>query len=900
VCYCPGNTLDGKNEAPTMDQTQSFPVATSSAWYLDLYARYLNDPASVPADWRIEFERMRAADGLAGPAGAPPDHLLARLLDVWRTHGHLAAHLDPLTEMGPELPAEIAAAVAGTRRHADTPVSDPWQDGTTTLGAAQARLGEIYAGPSAAEAQHLEDAEERAWLHAAFERTDDPPDADEAARLLGAIALADEFEGLFRTRYPTKKRFGIEGADALIVLLRELLRSAARDGCREVIVGGMHRGRLCMMATVFGKDLTELVAEIIGHDVSQGSPGFTGDVPYHNGSRAGVEVGGRMLDVTVMPHPSHLSVVAPVAIGAARARREFGQRSDVLSLGLHTDAAFAGQGVIGEMLQIGGLAGYSVSGTIHVVVNNQIGFTTLPGEARRTRHPTDIGKGHGIPILHLNGDHPFEVARIARIAARWRSRFAREILINFVCYRRNGHNELDEPRFTQPEIWRRVDAKQPLRESFSRTVAALHPRAIAAADAAAVRFRQDLEDAFTAAPGLKPNHPGGVQSGWAGTGGAADRATGMPIERLREIGLSASQLRPGLAAHRKVTEFYAARRAAIEAGEGLNMATAEYLAFASLLTEGHSVRLTGQDSVRGTFAQRHLAVHDMDGDGHVLPIRVLETDKARFTAINSPLIEYATLAFEYGHSLADPATLVMWEAQFGDFLNGAQTVVDQYITAASARWGLRSGLVIALPHGQEGQGPDHSSARIERILLMCAGGNIRVANPSTPANLFHLLRRQIAGAARKPLFLIAPKSLLRRKSCRSPLSDFAEGTAFRPLIVETPEKPRRLVLCSGKIAHDLRDRLDRDARTDVALVRVEELYPFPADAIGELIERLAPAEIVWCQEEPENQGAWHRVAPEMAGMAIRYAGRPAMSATAGGFPDRHAAEQDAIIEDAIG
>lgn len=887
------------------------PVGGDNAYFLDLYARYRRDPASVPADWALHFETTFHEPR----ADAPAARYLGRLLlDAYRTHGHMEADLDPLglsprgtVRQLDELRAEARGAEA-----AETEVTFAGHSRRVTLGALLHDLPQIYAGRAALEASHLADDAGRDFLHAAMETAfTAAPDPEALGRALGSIARADAFEAFCRIKFPTKKRFGSEGGEAATALLCELLAAAA-DDVDEVVMGGMHRGRLALLATVLGKPLPALFSELKGRDLTGGDAAFTGDVPYHLGYTGELVHAGRAMRVRLLPHPSHLAVVGPVTLGHARAVQAASgsDPSRTLCVVLHTDAAFAGQGVNGEVMQLGGLAGYSVGGTVHVVVNNQIGFTTLPSEGRSSRYCTDAGKAAGVPVLHVNADDPLAVVRVAGIAAAWRRRFARDILIDFVCYRRHGHNELDEPRFTQPAAWARIERHPTVRESFGAVVRAMAPDVAARAEAQAAGFLDEMAAGYAASGAFRGNGRFDQGTAWEAIAAAGEDdvlqsevATGVPLDELRRIGARTCDLPAGFAPHWKVGRFYAARAACFAGDEPLNFATAEALAFASLLGEGIPIRLSGQDAVRGTFTQRHLALH-AEAEGSLVPLAAAATNGARMEAINSPLSENAVLGFEYGYSLADPMRLVVWEAQFGDFLNCAQAMVDQYVASAEAKWGVRSSLVLLLPHGLEGQGPDHSSARIERILQLCAGANVVVANPSTPANLFHLLRRQVRAPWRKPLFVIAPKSLLRAKAAASPLAEMGPGTAFRPLLGDPAAAGaavRRIVLCSGKVAYELAEARAAAGRTgDVAIVRVEQLYPFPRAALAELVARHPRADLVWCQEEPENQGAWHHVRRALQALApLGYAGRPALPVAAAGAVERHEAEQRALLACAL-
>lgn len=886
----------------------SLPISGDNSFFLALYARYLQDPESVPSDWRLHFETQDLDD--KRPTIASPWSGEALCL-AYRTFGYRQADLDPLGLICPLSSPEIADA----RKAAQGILKLTIAGQATSLSATDAEvlLNRLYCGTAAIEADQVVDRGDRDWLYETFERERLAVLGDDQLTMaLEAVLLADEFESAVKIRFPTKKRFGSEGSESSAVILRQILRMAAAGDFREVVIGGMHRGRLATLATVAGKSLPALVAEMKGLDTTGGGQHFTGDVPYHNGLAATVDTGKGAIDIRILPHPSHLTVVAAVALGAARARRELrmrdGEADAVLPLLMHTDAAFAGQGLVSELLQLGGLKGYTAGGTIHLVVNNQIGFTTLPEEGRSTPWPTDIGKAYGIPVFHVNGDDPIAAASVARIAFLWRKRTGRDAIIDLVCYRRNGHNELDEPRFTQPRMWAAIDSHPALKTSFSERVKELSLAAFDSAEARREKFAADLVDAFKTYQQPPSNiaaqetivFPQQRATGLAGN----DLQTGLALATLRDLGRAVTAIPDSFDPAPKVRIFNQTRFDNIENGGPIDIATAEALAFASLLAEGISVRLSGQDSVRGTFTQRHLAVHHRETGEVFMALEKIAKGAARFDAINSPLIEYGVLGFEYGMSLADPDRLIMWEAQFGDFLNGAQIAVDQYITTAEAKWQMQSSLVIALPHGLEGQGPDHSSARIERILQSCLGDNIIVANPSTPANLFHLLRRQQKNTHRRPLFFIAPKSLLRHKSCVSPLTDFGPGTGFAPVLVTQPSDPcQRVILCSGKICYLLEEERTKRALSDIAIIRIEQLYPLPLDTLRDVIDQFSGADLVWCQEEPRNQGAYSYLREHFweafPGRDLRYAGRPPMAAAAGGSIDRHEDEQAVIIASAF-
>lgn len=895
----------------------SITLGGDNSFFMELYSRYRRDRNSVPIDWVVYFETL----GMSEEQGAVQDsasYIAASLLGSYRRYGHLEAQLDPLhgsvhrepilermrQQAHEHADAEVELTIAGSKRH-------------MRIGDAARTLQLIYAGHVGLEVEQLGREEDVNWWYTQFERIfSEAPDASTVRCSLESVVLADEFESFMRVKFPTKKRFGVEGAESSIVFLRELLRAAPEVEIDEMVLGGMHRGRLATLAVGLGKNPATLAAELMGRDLSEGAS-FTGDVPYHLGFTSQINYDNRRLDLTLLPHPSHLMVVAPVALGLARAtgRGKTKTLGRTLCLLLHTDAAFSGQGVTSELLQLGALQGYSASGAIHLVVNNQIGFTTLPSEGRSARYCTDIGKMVGAPVLHVNGDDPVAVARVARLAVAWNQHSGKDILIDLVCYRRHGHNELDEPRFTQPDTWKAIDGHPTVREQLLKTVATDAVDLQKYAERVAGEYRARLQAGFDSAANIAPNDEPIQASGWNLIPSAGEDEilqpvmTGIEIDQLRRIGLAATTIPDGFNAHAKVRLFYEARAASIRNGEAINFASAEALAFATLLANGSPIRLSGQDSVRGTFTQRHLVVHDTVNNETFIPLAAVEQAPNALEVINSPLSEYGVLAFEYGHSLLDPNHLTIWEAQFGDFINGAQIVVDQYITSAESKWRLRSGLVMLLPHGLEGQGPDHSSARIERLTQLCAGGNIVVAQPTSPANLFHLLRRQIMAPWRKPLFVIAPKSLLRAKAAVSTLADMAEGTTFQPIIVENRPasgKVRRVVLCSGKIFYALEQSLHGTPNEErIAIVRIEQIYPFPVAAVKAALNRYPDAECVWLQEEPENQGAWPLLQGELSRANIRLSAvrpvisRPAMSVSAGGSIERHEREQHEILSRAV-
>ncbi|MBZ9726300.1 2-oxoglutarate dehydrogenase E1 component [Mesorhizobium sp. CO1-1-11] len=884
------------------------------SYYLQMLSRYRRDPNSCPADWRLLL------DDADLPQKVDQDWFEAtkrEIRDTFRSWGYLSAEVDPLGMEVSGMAPELADCLARVERHrssdADNSAAARWAEIDYLI----ARMSSAYTRCATLEAAHLRDRESREWLQSLYESSMDAqigPDGQSA--ILEALTKAFEFERFLHSKFPTKKRFGLEGGESFLVLVDEIIKAASRAEVAQIVIGGMHRGRLNMLVNVMDKPPAEILAEVKGRDLYSDGAGLLGDVPYHLGYSTDRVVDGRNLRLSLLPHPSHLIAVAPVTAGKARAKRDVGS-PETMALILHTDAAFSGQGLISELLQLSQLAGYTVGGTIHCILNNHVGFTTTASEGRSSRYCTDIGRMIDAPIFHVNAEDVEAVARIGAIAVQWRLRYGKDVLIDLRCYRRNGHNELDEPRFTQPRDYEAIDLKESVALSYRRQV----PNGEEIATQVAHAFHTKLEDGYGQIASYRPNRSRWLTGLWQSIQVAGEEemlrpvASGVSIEQLRLYGDQICTVPADFNVHPKVAAFLKARRDTIAVGEGLNWATAEALAFASLVGEGHSVRLSGQDAVRGTFTQRHLALHDaVNGKTHLVHSRI-GGDVARFEAINSPLSEFAVLSFEYGHSLVDPNRLTVWEAQFGDFVNGAQIAIDQFIVAGEPKWMRMSGLAVLLPHGLEGQGPEHSSARIERLLQMCAGGNIFVVNCSTPANFFHVLRRQIVAPYRKPLFVAAPKSLFRNRACVSKIEDFAPGTGFRTVIPdETAFQHRksidRVMLCSGKVAYDLeRMRAELSLEDKIAIIRVEQLYPFPLQAVLEACKPYGEARLIWCQEEPRNQGGWTFVRDILEPALSKPKGgrkpklevvsRPAIPAPAGGAIERHEDEQNELVKSAL-
>jgi 2-oxoglutarate dehydrogenase E1 component len=799
---------------------------------------------------------------------------LLGLAEAFRRSGWRAARLDPLGLTPPEAPEELEPSLYGL------------------IPADAESLRAAYCGSIGWEIGHVQDRARRDWLAA---RAEEPwkPSAADRATALDLIARGEHLEAILARRMPGTKTFGLAGAEGYLVLTDAVIREGVALGARHVFAGGMHRGRFTQMGLNFGKPLARLVAEAQGAPEIPRETGAASDVPYHLGFEGTVRIGGHEVAMWVSPHPSHLSVVGPVMQGRARAVADREGVGAVLPVIYHTDAAIAGQGINAEVFQLSGLAPFHIGGTIHLILNNQIGFTTEMREARTARSCSDIAKLVEAPVLHVNGDDPDALIRAGQVAADYRAAFGADIVVDMLCYRRKGHNEIDEPRFTQPTAYQVIDAMAPLAGRYAARIGRQ-------ADTSA--FVADLDRAFAAARHWTPNGPETPR------GLAPDIearlcdpvATGVALDDLRRLGRHLTTPPDGMALHPKVTRFLEARAAAIEGGEGIDWATAEALALASLADRGTPVRLGGQDTVRGAFTQRHLALHDQrTGVRHM----VLDGLAAQAEVYNAALIEHAILAFEYGLSTATPDRLTVWEAQFGDFLNVCQPVFDQVVTCAEDRWLFQSGLTILLPHGLDGGGPDHATARPDRLLMTCAKGNIRLVNASTPANYFHALRRQIVGPHRKPLVVLSPKALLRHPACVSRLDEMGLGTTFQAVIGEVVKKARRVVICTGKLYHYLNVARRERGIEDIALVRLEQLYPLDDAALAVALRPYKKTELVWAQEEPENMGyfAWlDRRLERIAGRRLGLVSRSAMATPATGPKKWNDAEFAAVIDGALG
>jgi 2-oxoglutarate dehydrogenase E1 component len=852
------------------------------------------------------------------------------LIRSYRVRGHLEARLDPLGLQLPTPHAELDPRSYGfTDADLDRPIfiDNVLGRETATLREIVQILRDTYCGSIGVEFMHIQDPEQKSWIQRKVEgapwRTAFNVDAKRT--ILQQLTEAEGFEVFCQKRYVTTKRFGLEGGEVTIPALHAMIEVAAQAGVQEIAIGMPHRGRLNTLVNIVRKPLPAVFSEFGGESFKPEDVQGSGDVKYHLGTSTDAEIAGHMVHLSLQPNPSHLEAVDPVVVGKVRARQDRAgdtqRRSSVMAILMHGDAAFAGQGLVYETLAMSQLIGYRTGGTIHLVVNNQIGFTTVPAHAYSGLYCTDVAKSIQAPILHVNGDDPEAVIFCARMAAEFRMRFATDIVLDVVCYRRHGHNETDEPAFTQPLMYRAIGALKTTRTLYAERLAA--EGAVPASESQAMwdTFARTLEDANAAGKAYKPNKADWLEGHWAGFHPAdreefehTEQATSVPEHVLRQIGLALSRVPAGFEVNPKIARQLEAKQAMFDTGQGIDWSTGEALGFGSLLLEGNRVRLSGEDTQRGTFSQRHAVLIDQTNQNEYVPLNNIAPDQARIEIYNSLLSEAGVLGFEYGYSVADPRTLVLWEGQFGDFANGAQVIIDQFLASGETKWLRMSGLTLLLPHGYEGQGPEHSSARIERYLQLCAERNMWVCNLTTPANYFHALRRQLHRNFRKPLVLFTPKSLLRHKLAVSPLEDMAEGSRFQLVIPEIdriapPEEVRRVVICSGKVYYDLlSERRAKDVK-DVALVRLEQFYPFPENTLGRVLSPYHNADVVWCQEEPENMGAWNfvdrRIERVLGRLDIKvrrpaYVGREEAASPATGLARTHMAQQARLVTTALG
>ncbi len=854
------------------------------------------------------------------------------LIRAYRIRGHLAADLDPLGMLEAVPHPELDPKTYGfTEADMDRPI---FIDNVLGLQVASIRqilelVKRTYCGTFALQYMHISDPEEAAWLKERIEGLGKEIHFTGEGRkaILNKMVEAEGFEKFLHVKYMGTKRFGLDGGESLIPAMEQIIKRGGALGVKEIVIGMPHRGRLSVLANVMGKPYRAIFNEFQGGSFKPEDVDGSGDVKYHLGASSDREFDGNTVHLSLTANPSHLEAVNPVVLGKARAKQDQlndADRTTVLPVLLHGDAAFAGQGVVAECFGLSGLRGHRTGGTIHIVVNNQIGFTTAPHFSRSSPYPTDIALMVEAPIFHVNGDDPEAVVHAAKVAVEFRQKFHKDAVIDMFCYRRFGHNEGDEPMFTNPVMYKKIKThKTTLSVYTDRLVQdGLIPEGEIEDMKAA--FQIHLNEEFEAGKEYRPNKADWLDGRWSHLdrrGADYQRGkTAITEETMAEIGRALTRTPEGFPMHRTVSRLLEAKSQMFETGEGFDWATGEALAYGSLLTEGYPVRLAGQDSTRGTFSQRHSGFVNQDTEERYYPLNHIREGQERYEVIDSMLSEYAVLGFEYGYSLAEPNALVLWEAQFGDFANGAQIMFDQFVSSGESKWLRMSGLVCLLPHGFEGQGPEHSSARLERFLQMCGQDNWIVANCTTPANYFHILRRQIHRDFRKPLILMTPKSLLRHKLAVSRAEDFTGESSFHRVLwddaqhgnSDTQLKPddqiRRLVLCSGKVYFDLLEERDARGLDDVYLMRVEQFYPFPALSMVNELERFKQAEIVWCQEEPKNQGAWSFIEPNIEWVLNRigakhtrpvYAGRATSASPATGLASQHKAQQAALVDEAL-
>ncbi|BBR54936.1 MULTISPECIES: 2-oxoglutarate dehydrogenase E1 component [Pseudomonas] len=923
----------------------------NAAYVEELYELYLHDPNAVPEEWRTYFQKLPADGSTATDVSHSTirDHfvLLAknqrraqpvsagsvssehekkqvevlRLIQAYRMRGHQAAKLDPLGLWQRPAPVDLSINHYGlTNADLDT----TFRTGDLFIGKEEASLREIfdalqktYCRTIGAEFTHIVDSEQRSWFQQRLESVRGRPEfsADVQTHLLERVTAGEGLEKYLGTKYPGTKRFGLEGGESLIPMLDEMIQRSGSYGTKEVVIGMAHRGRLNVLVNTFGKNPRELFDEFEGKKMNElGS----GDVKYHQGFSSNVMTPGGEVHLAMAFNPSHLEIVSPVVEGSVRARQD--RRNDtvgdkVLPISIHGDAAFAGQGVVMETFQMSQTRGFKTGGTVHIVINNQVGFTiSNPLDSRSTEYATDVAKMIQAPILHVNGDDPEAVLFVTQLAIDYRMQFKRDVVIDLVCYRRRGHNEADEPNGTQPLMYQQISKQRTTRELYADALIQAGRIDAERAQAKIDEYRNALDNGLHVVKSLvkEPNRELFVDwRPYLGHAWTARHDTRFDLKTLQDLSAKLLELPEGFVVQRQVAKIYEDRQKMQAGGLPINWGYAETMAYATLQFEGHPIRMTGQDIGRGTFSHRHAVLHNQKDASTYVPLQNLFPGQPKFELYDSFLSEEAVLAFEYGYSTTTPNALVIWEAQFGDFANGAQVVIDQFITSGEHKWGRLCGLTMLLPHGYEGQGPEHSSARLERYLQLCAEHNIQVCVPTTPAQIYHLLRRQVIRPLRKPLIVLTPKSLLRHKLAVSTLEDLAEGS-FQTVIPEIdtldPAKVERLVLCSGKVYYDLLEKRRAEGREDIAIVRIEQLYPFPED---DLVEILAPytnlKHAVWCQEEPMNQGAWYSSQHHMRriltrhnkALVLEYAGRDASAAPACGYASMHAEQQEKLLQDAF-
>ena len=944
---------------------QSFLSGANATFINDLHKEWKANPNSVPKEWDLWFKNngddvilddgpswakknsqvigaidtvasVRAvARGIAGKGDLSATDLRAATTDsiraimlirAFRINGHLLAKLDPLNLQEGDVHPELNPKTYGFK-------DDDWDRPIfidNVLGMESATLRQImeivketYCGSIGIEFMHVQDPAQKAWIQERIESIRNTTEFTKRGKkaIYERLVGAETFEQFLHKKYAGTKRFGLDGSESVVPAIEQILKRGSQLGMKEVVIAMAHRGRLNLLYNILNKPFRAIISEFLGNQANPEEAGGSGDVKYHMGASADREFDGNNVHLSLQPNPSHLEVVAPVVIGRVRAKQnqhnDTNDRLSVLGIVLHGDAAFAGQGVVAETFDFSGLRGYRTGGTIHIVVNNQIGFTTSPNYSRSSPYCTDVAKMVMAPIMHINGDDPEAVIHASRIATEFRQKFACDVVLDIISYRRYGHNEGDEPAFTQPIMYKKIGSHDSISTIYGKKLVKEGILTDQEAKDEVDNHNKFLEKEFQAGANYKPNKADWLEGQWANLRAAHgdDRRgeTSVSTNDLKLIGNAITTIPENIQVNKKLARIVEARKKAIDTGEGIDWSTAEHLAFGSLLIEGHPVRLSGQDSCRGTFSQRHAVFVDQVKEERYTPLNNIKENQENFEVIDSPLSEASVLGFEYGYSLTEPTALVMWEAQFGDFANGAQVIVDQFISSGEAKWLRMSGLVMLLPHGYEGQGPEHSSARLERYLQLCGEDNMQVLNCSTPANYFHALRRQLKRDFRKPLIIMTPKSLLRNKMCVSKLSDMAEQTAFRRVIKDPDinlkdKNIKKVVICSGKVFYNLYEEREKRKLENVKILRLEQIYPFPHRTLKEELSKTPDAEVVWCQEEPKNMGSWffvdrkiEEVLMSYKGKFLRptYAGREEAASPATGSLSRHNKEQADLVNQAL-
>ena len=848
------------------------------------------------------------------------------LIRAYRVRGHLKANLDPLNLANSSDHPELKPESYGfEEKDMDRPIFID-----NVLGLESATLREIlvnleatYCGTIGVQFMHIQDPEQKAWMQETLENVLNQPDFTDMGKkaIFERLVAAETFERFLDRKYTGTKRFGLEGAEAMIPALEQILKRGGKLGLEEVVIGTAHRGRLNVLANFMGKPFEAIFSEFQGNSSQPENVQGAGDVKYHLGTSSDRTFDGKKVHLSLTANPSHLEAVNPVVVGKVRAKQDQKEdlgRRKVAALLIHGDAAFSGQGLVPETLDLSELKGYRIGGTIHFIINNQIGFTTNPVNARSGPYCSDVALMIQAPILHVNGDDPEAVVHAARIAIEFRQKFNKDIVVDMFCYRRHGHNEGDEPAFTQPTMYKAISNHPSTREIYSEKL--IKENLISKEESE--KFLSDwyarLEEEYKKANSYKPSKADWFSGAWEGLDIAREKGkrrgdTSINNDKFKIVGQGLTKIPKNFSLHKKLQKIIDQRESSFEGKTPIDWSSAEALALGSLLVEGVKIRLTGQDSGRGTFSQRHAVLVDQKNDNKIILLNNIKKNQAIFEIVDSPLSEASVLGFEYGYSLAEPNALVMWEAQFGDFANGAQVIIDQFISSGESKWLRMSGLTLLLPHGYEGQGPEHSSARLERFLQLCAEDNLQIVNCTTPANYFHVLRRQMHRSFRKPVIIFTPKSLLRNKNAVSKISDFTSGSWFHRVLPDPKKslqkhKVKRVVLCSGKVFYDLVKVREEEKLFNVRLIRVEQLYPFPEDAVVRELKNFSKAKIIWCQEEPKNMGAWTYINPLIEEVMLKvgskqnrlqYAGREAQASTATGLFSRHQQEQQKLLTEAL-